>query len=349
MTVELPRIFANQIRSYQDILVTTQGGMKDFPLLSIDTDSYIVQAEIHSGLLSKDLIADRHCIAIGKVCSLADKITFMIDQNYNYRAVSQGFPLFLGKTAASEPMGQRKDMIKLKGSIIIQNDVWVGYGVTIMSGVTLHNGCIVAANSVVTKDVPPYTIVGGNPAKILCRRFDEESSAALQKIAWWDWPENLQNARKNDFALPVEEFVKKYLPEADEIHSNAPPRTLNGRTCVLLVPDVKARYPLYPKVLKQYLEKDRPGAELLIYLPEEDSSPQAQKSIETILEQSEDRDSYVTLQTGRDLDERMLFQMADYFVTTRCRQTVHRTCLADLYDTKLLYGTDEPIFPDDLC
>lgn len=134
MTVELPRIFANQIRSYQDILVTTQGGMKDFPLLSIDTDSYIVQAEIHSGLLSKDLIADRHCIAIGKGCSLADKITFMIDQNHNYRAVSQGFPLFLGKTAASEPMGQRKDMIKLKGSIIIQNDVWVGYGVTIMSG-----------------------------------------------------------------------------------------------------------------------------------------------------------------------------------------------------------------------
>lgn len=331
----------NQIRSYQELCISTPGPMQGFPLLSIDTDSYIVQADIQSGL-NFDPAAGRHCIAIGKGCSLADKITFMIDLNHNYGAVAQGELLFL-KEAAPPRVNRRK------ASIIIQNDVWVGHGATIMAGVTLHNGCVVAADSVVTKDVPPYTIVGGNPARILRRRFDEETAEALQQIAWWDWPEQLQNARKNDFSLPVQEFIEKYLPDENETAGDVlPPQISGDRTCILFVPDVKDAHPLYPKVLGQYLEKDRSHTELLIYLPKEDSSSKNQKSIKSILEQSEDRDSYITLQTGTDLDERILFQMADYFVTTRSRQTVRRTCLADLYGTKLLYGTDEPIFPENL-
>ena len=74
-----------------------------------------------------------------------------------------------------------------KGDVTIGNDVWIGNGATILSGVTVGNGAVIGACAVVTKDVPPYAIVAGNPAKIIRYRFDEETIAALQKIKWWDW------------------------------------------------------------------------------------------------------------------------------------------------------------------
>lgn len=75
-----------------------------------------------------------------------------------------------------------------KGDTVIGNDVWIGYEALIMPGVQIGNGAIVAARSVVTADVPAYTIVGGNPAKPLKQRFSPEQIAALQALAWWDWP-----------------------------------------------------------------------------------------------------------------------------------------------------------------
>lgn len=328
-----------QIRSYQELSISSPGPLQGFPLLSIDTSSYIVQAEIQSGI-NFEPSAGRHCIAIGKGCSLADKITFMIDLNHNYSGVVQGEWAFMQDAASVSA-------IRRKATIIIQNDVWIGHGATIMAGVTLHNGCVVAAGAVVTKDVPPYTIVGGNPARVLRRRFDEETAMALQKIAWWDWPEQTQRARKKDFCLPAQEFAEKYLPDRSTV-TPPPPGGVGGRKLVLFIPDVEAAHPLYPQILKQYLAKDRPHMELLIYLPKKVSDRRHQGDIEAILERSVDRDCYITLQTGTDLDEHMLFQMADHFITTRCRETVRRSCLADLYGVKLLYGTDDPIFPEDL-
>lgn len=97
----------------------------------------------------------------------------------------------------------------------MQNDVWVATDATIMPGVTLHNGCIVAAKAVVTKDVPPYAIAGGNPARVLRYRFSKEIIDALQTIAWWEWDMETQRRREKDFAMPVEAFVEKYLPLAE--------------------------------------------------------------------------------------------------------------------------------------
>ena len=76
-----------------------------------------------------------------------------------------------------------------KGDIIIGNDVWIGYGAVILSGVTIGDGAIIGTNALVTKDVPPYTIAGGIPAKPLKKRFSEEKISALMKIKWWDWSE----------------------------------------------------------------------------------------------------------------------------------------------------------------
>lgn len=330
------------IRSYREFTLALSDSMPaDFPFLSIDTDSYIVSATIQSGL-DLDIESKRHCLAIGKMCALADSITFLIDLNHNFRSVVQGVPAFLYHTNINH-------FSKRKGTIILQNDVWVGHGATSMSGVTLHNGCVIAANAVVTKDVPPYTIVGGNPAKVLDYRFDKDTINGLQKIAWWDWPLQVQFERKDDFTLPAPLFVEKYLPKTSftktKQHSLI---AYPEKNTVLLIPDVNSPHPLYPKILEQYFGKDRPCSELLIYLPEEDFIENNIAKINSFIQQHENCDSYVSLQTGITLDEHLLFQCADFYITTRDRKTVHRTCLADLYNAKILYGTDDPIFPSEL-
>lgn len=308
-----------------------------FPLLTIDEDSYIVGAEIQSGINFRPA-QSCHAICIGKGCSLADAITFMVDLNHNYEAVAQGELAFL--SGMNIP-----DHTSRKGSIILQNDVWIGHGATIMGGVTLHNGCIVAAGSVVTKDVPPFAIVGGNPAKLIRYRFNEEVIAGMQKIAWWDWTVAEREERKRDFALPPSEFVRKYLPKAERRLSgfSAIPKT-SDRKIVLVIPDLTERFSLYPKVFRHFFEQNSTAHELLIYLPQSASDARSVRQVERELEKYESSDSYVTLQSGTDIDEHALFDYADFFVTTRDRQTVRRTCLCDLHHTGILYGTDEPIF-----
>ena len=97
-----------------------------------------------------------------------------------------------------------------KGDVTIGNDVWIGTHVTIMSGITVGDGACIANNSVITKDVPPYTIVGGNPAKVIKQRFDDEIISQLLELKWWD----LDDHYVNEFSpyLCSENF-KEYLPE----------------------------------------------------------------------------------------------------------------------------------------
>lgn len=83
-----------------------------------------------------------------------------------------------------------KDITKAwdnKGDIVVGNDVWIGYEAVILAGVTIGDGAIIGARAVVTKDVPPYTIVGGIPAKQIRKRFNEETIDILLKLKWWDW------------------------------------------------------------------------------------------------------------------------------------------------------------------
>jgi len=85
-----------------------------------------------------------------------------------------------------------------KGDIVIGNDVWIGYEAVVMAGVTIGDGAIIGARAVVTKDVPPYTIVGGVPARKIRRRFSDNVIARLLELKWWDWPaEQIQRNIKN--------------------------------------------------------------------------------------------------------------------------------------------------------
>ena len=100
-----------------------------------------------------------------------------------------------------------------KGPVIVGNDVLVTFEALIMSGVTIGDGAIVMPRAVVTRDVAPYEIVGGNPAKHIRWRFDEETRAALLRIKWWDWPEEKVKALRHEIDSPdVAGFVRRHDP-----------------------------------------------------------------------------------------------------------------------------------------
>lgn len=125
-------------------------------------------------------------LIIGKFCAIATGVKFIMNgANHKIDGISSyPFPIFGG--------GWQKEMDKLmnlptKGDIVIGNDVWLGYEATIMPGVNIGDGVVVAAKSVVVKDIPPYTVVGGNPAIALKQRFSNAEIAQLLQLKWWDW------------------------------------------------------------------------------------------------------------------------------------------------------------------
>ena len=132
---------------------------------------------------------NRDRLIIGKFCSIACGAKFLFNSaNHTLSSLSTyPFPLFF------EEWGLEKRNVAAswdnKGDIVIGNDVWIGYEAVIMAGVTIGDGAIIGARAVVTKDVPPYMVAGGIPAKPIKKRDPEETIAALSELKWWDWPE----------------------------------------------------------------------------------------------------------------------------------------------------------------
>lgn len=127
-------------------------------------------------------------LVIGKFCSIACGAKFLFNSaNHSLNSLSTyTFPLFY------EEWGLDKNTVASawdnKGDIVIGNDVWIGYEAVILAGVHIGDGAIIGARAAVTKDVAPYTIVGGVPAKEIHKRFDEKTITQLREISWWDWP-----------------------------------------------------------------------------------------------------------------------------------------------------------------
>lgn len=141
--------------------------------------------EVNNVLYQYPINHDR--LLIGKFCSIACGARFLFN-SANHRMGSLStypFPLFFEEWGLDR--ANVTDSWDNKGDIVIGNDVWIGYEAVILAGVTVGDGAIIGTRAVVTKDVPPYTVVGGVPAKPIRRRFDEETVAALLEIKWWDW------------------------------------------------------------------------------------------------------------------------------------------------------------------
>lgn len=129
-----------------------------------------------------DFIGDK--LIIGKFCSIASDVKFIMNGG-NHRTdwfTNYPFPVFGHGWESAMP-----EEWPHKGDTVIGNDVWIGYGATLMPGVQIGDGAIIASQSVVTKSVEPYTVVGGNPAREIRKRFDPDTIQALLELQWWHW------------------------------------------------------------------------------------------------------------------------------------------------------------------
>ncbi len=126
-------------------------------------------------------------LIIGKFCAIARGINIIMN-GANHRMCSVTTYPFNIMGNGWEKVTPSLTELPYKGDTVIGNDVWIGQNVTIMPGIHIGDGAIIAANSVVTKDVPPYHIAGGNPTKIIKKRFNDDLIQHLLSIKWWDWP-----------------------------------------------------------------------------------------------------------------------------------------------------------------
>ena len=144
---------------------------------------------------------------IGRYCSIAQNLQVMVGGNHPLDHVST-YPLeyVFPKTPSLQGV--------YKGKTIIENDVWIGQNVCIMPGIHIDNGAVVGAFSVVTRDVPAYAIVAGNPAEIKKYRFSEDIRNRLCKLAWWNWPiEKLRESLPLLNSTNIENFLEQYEKE----------------------------------------------------------------------------------------------------------------------------------------
>lgn len=133
-----------------------------------------------------DFLGDK--LIIGKFCAIAEGVKFIMNGANHSMGGFTTYPFFIFGNGW-EKVTPKIEQLSLKGDTVIGNDVWIGQNVTIMPGVRIGDGVIIAANSTVVKNVNAYTIVGGNPAKAIKQRFSDEKIELLLEIQWWNWDE----------------------------------------------------------------------------------------------------------------------------------------------------------------
>lgn len=156
--------------------------------------------------------SDQYRIRLGKYNSIGRDCNFFLHANHRSDWITTTSQLWGPVTPEIADMHMKMGHPSCKGDIIIENDVWIGAKSNIMSGVKIHNGSIIGAGATVTKDVPPYAIVIGNPGKIIKYRFDEKQIESLLKIAWWDWTEDrIKTEAMTLWSDNINEFINKHL------------------------------------------------------------------------------------------------------------------------------------------
>ncbi len=172
--------------------------------LDVDVSSYMMDPYFIVSYDSRKSDGTLPIIKIGKYCSIASNCYFTLSNHITNRF----------STTTSPPgmhlfqHGQGNISSYSKGDILIKNDVWIGVNCTILDGITIGNGAVIAAGSVVTKNVEPYSIVGGNPAKFIKYRFPPELIKRIEALEFWDMPiEDIQNV--NIWAENIEDTIKE--------------------------------------------------------------------------------------------------------------------------------------------
>lgn len=155
--------------------------------------------------------SDEYKIQVGKYCSIGRECNFFLHANHRPDWITTSSQLWGPVTPEIAEMHMQMGHPSCKGDITIGNDVWIGAKSTVMSGVKISDGVVIGSGSVVTKDVPPYAIVVGNPAKVIKYRFEEHQINDLLNIAWWNWSETkIKEESMMLWSKDINDFIKKH-------------------------------------------------------------------------------------------------------------------------------------------
>ena len=151
-------------------------------------------------------VSDEARLTIGAFCSVAGNVSFNCSGGSHSPWAATTFPIYSRLMDSADPTQSGGKT----GGISIANDVWIGRHAMIMPGVHIADGAIVAAGAIVTKDVPPYAIVGGVPAKLIRYRFSDDVIAKLLAIRWWEWSDEKIKQEAAFLTGPIEPFIERH-------------------------------------------------------------------------------------------------------------------------------------------
>lgn len=314
------------------MLITDNGNKKKFIFGSIGVNSYINSMDIQ--MTNEDEVVN---IQIGNFCSIAYNVLALVNRNHDYKAIT---------TSASPLFYFNNKKIKQKGEIIIGNDVWIGNNAILLSGIKIGNGAVIGAGTVVTKNVPPYAIVVGNPMRVINYRFDEDNMQKLQNIQWWHWPIDYIEKNRDWFNKSVNEFTNMFYQNKKNYQDI---NIIKKEKSLLFYPDFNEAYPVWKKVIIEYINKfsSEDNISLILRIIQGERFEQKINMISDIIKDTPNMPDILVLNDIIE-DERTVFKEVNFYITTRSIDTIRHVEMADEFNVKILSGVDIPVF-DEIC
>lgn len=281
---------------------------------------------------------DQAHVLIGRYCSIGQSVSFCAGYDHDYRRVTTS-PLWIHGLGVNDDGGRMRPR---RNHILIGNDVWIGDGARIMGGVQVGNGAVIGAGAVVAKDVPPYAIVAGNPARVVKYRFSEEIIAKLQRIKFWRWP--YEKFQENlPLMYDTEAFVEKYdvvvhEDESDLARQLKSERAKGTKVC-FFHSDFGMEKHLWEDVLEQYALY-APSDFLLVMVS-------SGKDIEGELAAFRDKLQEYKQSKGMLVYKQLspaLYQNADFYLAGIDYETLECVDYASDYGVRILSALDEDMF-----
>jgi len=327
---------------YKSIVNFDVQGKKGVTAVTLGVGSYVAGGEVG---ISDDGYSH---LLIGNYTSIANNTHFAIGINHGYERFSN-YP-FDGVADITGDWKIDEGYIDISGErnpkqLIIGHDVWLGTNVTVMGGVRIGNGAVIGAGAVVAKDIPPYAIAVGNPARVIKYRFPAEIIQKFQQLKWWNWPEE-----KIHEALPllsnVEKFLKTYYREPQETEKSLLAQeieALHGEYVFFhLCPDIHSSEHIWRRFMRKYIKKETVQEKkiLLLWLDDSSEASQAASEIKAMLNEAGDgAPQIMTYQGGNDVMQSIIENM-DVVITTKEFKSFEILDSIQRDDVKILFAND---------